>query len=69
MLENYRSIGKDDVECCRHVFFQWLENGCHSEYQPTWEGVYTLLHDVEHGSVAEELKEALASKGVIINTE
>ena len=64
MLQSYRTFTQDNVQCCRHVFYQWLKNSTHSEYPPTWEGVRTLLVDVGHKKTAEELKKAIASKGL-----
>ena len=36
----------------------WLESK-HEDYPLTWEGLYSLLEDVECSGVAEELQEAV----------
>ena len=67
MLQNFRRMGGDDsIQCCRHVFYQWLENSSNSEYSATWMGVHTVLNDVGQGTTAEELKQALESKDIFL---
>ena len=48
--------------CWNKVMEHWLdEGGVTEDYPATWEGLYTLLEDVQCTQVAEELKNALES--------
>ena len=42
------------LACCRELFHLWLMRP-----DATWENLIQLLHDCRHGSLAEEIKEAL----------
>ena len=46
-------------ECWKRVMDHWQRGGS-AEYPPTWEGLYSLLEDMEYGQIAVELKEAVS---------
>lgn len=57
----------DNVECCVDVFNHWIDNDGHpTNYPLTWQGLYDLLCDIEHDTVASYMKMALVSRGVSI---
>ena len=41
------------------VIDDWLTRGGSHDYPATWEGLYSLLNDLEFGSVAVKLKKAV----------
>ena len=45
--------------CWNEVMDHWLDGGS-AHYPPTWEGLYTLLEDMELAHVAADLKEAVS---------
>ena len=49
------------IRCLTKVMTRWLDGGGGGDYPPTWEGLYTLLEDVECVQVTKELKEAVAA--------
>ena len=51
----------DASRCWTKVMTHWLNGGGGDDYPPTWEGLYTLLEDVQCVQVAKELREAVAS--------
>jgi len=46
-------------EKCREVVRMWLDNGS-PQYPVEWASLIRVLEDVEMGTVAEDLKEALS---------
>ena len=52
----YRGNAK---KCWIRVIDDWLTRGGSHDYPATWEGLYCLLDDLEFGSVAVKLKEAV----------
>ena len=54
--------GKDDEECLVKVMHMWI-NKEHSliEYEPSWEGLYKLLVDLEQGTQASTLRSIVDS--------
>ena len=53
----------DATACWMEVMERLLNGGCvANSYPPTWEGVCTLLKDIECASVADQLKRALQHK-------
>jgi hypothetical protein len=58
----------NNFECCVHVFSHWCSNDGHPpKYPLNWKGLYDLLCDAKHKTVAKDLEEALASRGVSIH--
>ena len=53
-LETNRSTER----CFERVMQAWLDKNLQT-YAPTWEGLYSLLRDVEKPVAAEDLKEAV----------
>lgn len=53
---DYRGVSSS---CWNRVMEHWLNGGGEPEYLPTWEGLYTLLRDIEHPNVARDLKKAV----------
>ena len=51
----------DCQRCWCKVMGEWLKEGGSSEYPATWEGMLTVLEDLEHKRVARELERVLAS--------
>ena len=51
---------RNTTTCWNRVMEHWLAGGGRPDYPPTWEGLYTLLEDMELKEIAEELKKALA---------
>jgi maltose-binding protein MalE len=52
--------------CIKAVFKKWFENATYlpnaRDYPKSWQGLITLLNDVELGEVAKELERALSSQ-------
>lgn len=59
MLDGWREqcLGYS-ARCWMKVMECWLTVG-HSQYPPSWEGLYEMLEDVEYAEVATELRHAL----------
>ncbi len=66
-IESIWNAERADPRCNQKVFGKWLEDGGYGSYNMTWEGLCELLDDVESSQMAIELKEALASKGILVN--
>ena len=49
------------TSCWNRVMEHWLNGGGGCDYPPTWEGLYTLLNDLELSAVAKEMENAVAS--------
>ena len=48
-------------KCWIKVMDHWLkQSNSRSDYPPTWDGLYTLLDDVELSGVADKLKEVVS---------
>ena len=47
--------------CWCALMDDWLSDGGTSDYPATWEGLVSILEDIQCGQVAKELKIALAS--------
>ena len=62
-LEVWRqeSLGSVSV-CWNRVMDHWLRGGS-AQYPPTWEGLYTLLNDMEYVRDAKELRKAVTASG------
>jgi hypothetical protein len=63
-LDNYdRQAMLNNDTCCEWVFNHWCDNGGGS-YPVTWKGVYDVLCAINHRMAADDMKSALACKGV-----
>ena len=51
--------GRKAKACWKDVMNQWLDGKGEPEYPSTWEGMYTLLDDLELSEVAKRLKKAV----------
>ena len=51
-------IAKSNEEKCQDVVRMWLDKGS-AKYPVEWSSLIRVLQDVEMGTVAEDLKEAL----------
>ena len=49
--------------CWNKVMDHWLTVGGPEDYPNTWEGLYTLLDDVECTEVAKDIKEIVIAQG------
>lgn len=52
----------DAIRCLIEIFDQWIRNAAQQSsdrYCPTWDGLLTLLYDIEEASVAKYLTEIL----------
>ena len=67
-LESYSQRFVDNNKRCIQVLSDWINNG-HPDYPPTWAGLYNLLCDIEKGTVAQELKKVLETKGIVLEDE
>ena len=58
-----RQQNYDDRQCVIEVFDKWFKNANRlpnaHRYPKTWDGLHTLLDDIELGEVAAKLSEAL----------
>ena len=64
-LDNYeRKEMLDNIKCCLRVFDSWINNGGTSGYPLSWKSVYDILCAIEHQGTAEDVKSALARKGI-----
>ena len=50
----------DAVVCWSKVMQHWLDSGGNEDYPATWEGLCSLLEDVECAKIAKELKIVLS---------
>lgn len=46
-------------KCWQKVMRHWLKGKCGALYPSTWEGLYSLLKDLEYGEVARKLEDAV----------
>ena len=58
-----RKTLNENSESCWCVFSRWIDSD-HTSYPPTWKGLYDLLCDVQKVTVANTMKDALATYGV-----
>ena len=59
-LDSWESQYRGDADMCWiRVIDNWLTRGGSRDYPATWEGLYSLLDDLEFGSVAVKLKKAV----------
>lgn len=64
--EDYAQKYSSNENRMMQVINKWIEIAGTDEYPMSWQGLIELLEDIERGSAAEELKKALAAKGVKI---
>ena len=57
---------KDNVKCCMRVFDSWINSGGTSVYPLSWRSMYDVLCAIDHQGTAENMKSALARKGIYI---
>ena len=58
----HKGIGSTK-ECWKRVMRDWLDRAePRGGYEPTWDGLFELLRDLEHANTAERLKNALESR-------
>ena len=55
-----RHLQGDAEICWQEVMQKWLDGQGQEKYQTSWEGLYSLLNDIECSQVAKELKDAIA---------
>ena len=65
-LTRFKKLEQSDIyECCVRVFRHWIDSDGYSpKYPLSWKGLHDLLYDIDHEALANDLKAALASKGV-----
>ena len=51
----------ETARCWNRVMDHWRE-GCSVDYPPTWDGLYSLLTDMEYSEYARELQQAVIFK-------
>ena len=50
----------DPEQCCLRVFDRWIiSNGEYTDYPVTWSGLYKLLKNTGHSTIAEHMKTAM----------
>ena len=60
----------DPEQCCYHVFDHWIiSNGEFTDYPITWSGLHELLEDTGHSAIAERMKTALQTVGIVVISE
>lgn len=64
-LHNFKDTYSSNDSRCIHVLSHWLNNG-HPDYPTTWEGVYSLVCDIEKSIIARDLKRVLESRNVTL---
>ena len=64
-LDNYeRKEMLDNIKCCLRVFDSWINSDGTSAYPLSWRSVYDILCAIDHQGTAEDVKSALARKGI-----
>ena len=64
-LDNYeRKEILDNIKCCLRVFDSWINSDGTSAYPLSWKSVYDILCAIDHQGTAEDVKSALAKKGI-----
>ena len=63
-LENYKQKTEDNDKRLEYIFWQWIDDNGHQEYQLTWKGLSELLRDIDKDSAAEELIKVLENRGI-----
>ena len=66
MQEDYAQKYSSNKDRMMQVLNKWMEIAGTDDYPVSWEGLIELLEDIERSSAAEEIKTALAAKGVHI---
>ena len=58
-----KAIAKDHrevTECCREVFYEWLEQK-DGDYSVSWEGLCELLEDMDLSTLASQIRQIISS--------
>ena len=64
-LDNYeRKEMLDNIKCCMRVFDSWINSGGTSVYPLCWKSVFDVLCAIDHQGTAEDMKSALAGRGI-----
>lgn len=67
-LDNYaKKSFLDNYVSCQQVFKTWIDDGGHPpRYPHTWQGLYDLLCDIEHSSIANKMAEEKNAQGILV---
>ena len=63
-LSRVSEENRDDYHRCKQILAEWIKRKGTREYPSTWDGLRTLLEDLDYEEVAGELQEPLIFEGV-----
>ena len=61
----HAGAGKTPIQCLREVISKWIQNADNmlfsKRYPCNWTGLYNILMDSKHGTIANDLKAAITA--------